>query len=486
MGIPERSGQSVPDGYKVGYETYLSPFTFRYGSPEMRQTWSQNNFWRRVRDVWIAVATVQHEAELVSDEQLADLKAHRDDLSVERIFALEKETGHDVAAAIREYSEKASLGGQILHQGLTSEDVLSNAETLQTKESLGLIRGKLVNLLGVFAGQIDHYKDLVCMGYTHFQAAEPTTLGYRLSRYAQDLLVDLNLLDNANSLIKAKGIKGAVGTSASFAEILEGTGMTPQEQERKVMAALGLEAVAISDQTYPRKFLFLTANVLGNIGLSLHRFALDLQLLQSSPFDEVAEPRRRGQIGSSAMPHKQNPINSENINSLTEMMAGLQSTAWITASFTTLERTLRDSAGKRSWLPEGFLIIDEALGRTQRVVSGLVVRETSIRTNLERFAPFCVTEIILGKLVQAGMDRKKAHEILVGHAETAVEETRMGRANPMRNLLLNDERVVSRLGRTAVETASEEIFTHVGDAPKRCVEFLKKELYPAIGKKEEK
>lgn len=479
----EHNRPPAPGSFKAGFETYLSPFTFRYGTGEMREIWSQENFWVTVRHIWIAVAEAQQEAGLVTKEQVSDLMGHYDEISVERIFQLEKEKGHDVAAAIAEFSEVAPVGGEILHQGLTSEDVLSNAEIIQIHESLGLVRTKLVAVLGVFGKQIDRYKDLVCMGYTHLQAAEPTTMGYRFARYAQDLLVDLKLLDAVKPLIKGKGIKGAVGTSASFAEILKGTGMSIEEHERKVMERFGIEAASISDQTYPRKFLFLTESILSSVGQSLHRFALDLQILQSSSIDEVSEPRRKGQISSSAMPHKHNPVNAENIDSLTEMLPGKAFSAWMTSAYVTLERTLRDSAGKRSWLPESFLIVDEALRRTERVVQGLVVHEHSVETNLKFFAPFCVTEIILAELTKAGMDRKEAHELLVEHAETAVEAKRRGLPNPMRRLLLADKRVTSLLSRKSVKQAFEEIFTHVGNAPQKCVDFLKNELHPAIGKK---
>lgn len=448
----------------------------------MREVWSQKRFWSGVRDVWIAAAETQQEVGLTTQEQVEDLRIHCDELSVEKIFQLEKEIGHDVAGAIAEYSEVAPVGGEILHQGMTSEDVLSNTEIIQIHESFDLLRPKITGTLDAFGGQIDNHKNLACMGYTHLQAAEPTTMGYRFAKYAQDLLVDLELLGKIKPMIKGKGIKGAVGTSASFVEMLEGAGMTSEEHERKIMEKLGIEPVTISDQTYPRKFLFLTEAVLSNIGQSLHRFALDLQVLQSSFIDEVSEPRRRGQIGSSAMPHKQNPINSENIDSITEELPGELFSAWMTASFVTLERTLRDSAGKRSWLPESFLIIDEALTRAERVVRGMVVHENSVRTNLEKFAPFAVTEIILGELVKAGMDRKEAHEILRGHAEEAVEAKRSGLPNPMKELLLTDERITSRLGGEKVDKAFEEIFAHVGDAPQRCTEFLENELYPAIGK----
>lgn len=484
MGAESFSDLPRPEPLKVGFETYLSPFTYRYGTDQMRQNWSQKSFWQKVRDVWIAVAEVQKEAGLVTQGQLDDLKAHKDELSVERIWQIERHpelgTGHDVAAAIAEYSEVAQEGGKILHQGLTSEDPLSNAEIILIQEAFGIIRPKLVGTLRAFGGQVVKYKDLVCMGYTHLQAAEPTTMGYRFAKYAQDLLIDLKLLDFIRPMIKAKGIKGPVGTSGSITEVLEGTDMSIEEHETAVMEKLGLSAVTIADQTYPRKFLLLTEVVLANIGQSLHRFALDLQVLQSSFVDEVSEPRRRGQVGSSAMPWKQNPINSENIDSLTEELPGELLSSWMTAAFVTLERTLRDSAGKRSWLPESFLIVDEALTRTERVVKGLVVHENSVRRNLERFAPFAASSIVLEELVKAGMDRKEAHAILLESGEAAVEAVREGKPNPIKDLLLADTRIISLVGEKGVAKAFEVIYRHTGDASQKCVDFLEKELYPAV------
>jgi len=484
--VEDSSHPPAPEGaekFKIGFETYLSPYSYRYGTEEMRRIWSQENFWGVVRNIWVAVAETQQEAGLVTQEQVDDLKQHRSELSVERILRLEKDTGHDVVAAIKEYSEVAPIGGEILHQGMTSEDALSNVEIIQIHRSFELIRPKLISTLGAFGEQIDKYRDLVCMGYSHLQAAEPTTMGYRFSKYAQELLIDFKLLNEIKPFIKGKGIKGAVGTSASFTEILKGTGMSVEEHERRIMEKLGLDFVSISDQTYPRKFLSLTQNILSGIGQSLHHFALDLQILQSSFVDEVSEPRRKKQVGSSAMPHKHNPINSENIDSITENLPGQSFSAWMTGAFVTLERTLRDSAGKRSWLPESFLIVDEALKRAEKVVRGLVVHENSVRTNFKRFAPFCVTEIILAKLTKAGMDRKDAHEILVEHAEGAVEARRAGLPNPMEKLLLGDERITSLLGEGGIKQAFEDISHHIGDAPQKCVDFLNKELYPAVGKK---
>lgn len=179
------SPRSAPEAFKAGFETYLSPLTYRYAGPEMRRVWSQNRFWGGVRDVWIAAAETQQEVGLTTQEQVLDLKDHRSDLSVERIFQLERETGHDVAAAIIEFSEVAPIGGKILHQGETAEDPLSNTEVIQIHESFDIIRPKILGTLDAFGEQIDKHKDLVCMGYTHLQAAEPTTMGYRFAKYAQ-------------------------------------------------------------------------------------------------------------------------------------------------------------------------------------------------------------------------------------------------------------------------------------------------------------
>jgi len=476
--MPEKEVRKVPPPFKAGFETYLSPFTFRYGSDPMRKAWSQQRFWGNVRKIWVTAAEVQAEAGLISKEQLEDLRTHEGELSVEEIFRLERDpkdgTGHDVAAAIKEYSEVSPVGGEKLHQGFTSEDVLSNAEIMQIHESFDILKPKLVGTLRAFGKQVKTHKDLACIGTTHLQAAEPTTMGYRFAKYAQDLLADFDLLNYVQATIKGKGIKGAVGTSASFEELLKNSNMSPEEHERKIMEKLGIDPVLISDQTYPRKFLFSTEGVLAQIAQTLHHFFLNIQVLQSSFIDEVSEPRRKGQIGSSAMPHKQNPINSENICSLTEDLPGKLLSSWISAAFVTGERTLRDSAGKRSWLPESFLIIDEVLTRAEKVINGLEIHKNSVETNLNKFAPYAATEIILAKLCNAGMDRKEAHEILVSNAEKAVDAVRSGKPNPMRDLVTNDARIIPLLGKDEVNQSFEDILSHIGDASEKCGSFLTK------------
>ena len=327
----------------------------------MRAIWSQENFWRGVREVWRAGVEVQAEVGLASDEEVEDLQAHADDVSVPTIWAIEKKRGHDIIAAQYEQSQVAPIGGRKVHNGMTSEDPLSNVETRLTHEALDLVRSRLVDVLTGFGGRIEDTKDLACAGWTHIQAAEPTTYGYRFAKYAQDLIEDLEMIDWAKSHIKGKGIKGPVGTYASVSSVLEGTGMTVREHEEKVMDKLGIPAALITDQTYPRKNLLLVEMVLGGVAQSLHRFANDMYLLQSSLYGEVREPRLKNQDGSSAMVHKRNPIKTENILSLTKQFPGYMVNAWQTAAGVVLERSLIDSAAKRAWLPMSFVDIDHCL-----------------------------------------------------------------------------------------------------------------------------
>lgn len=475
-----------PHDLKLGFETYLSAYSYRYGSAEMKQNWSQNKFWLNVQDFWIATAEVQQEAGLHTEEEVEDLRAHRGELRVERIFQFERDpnvgTNHDIAAAIAAYAEKARIGGPKLHWGETSEEPLGAAEIMQINDGFEIIDRKVDNVLISLAGRIENHKNLNCMGFTHLQIAEPTTYGYRFAKYAQDLLIDKQFMSYTRSLIKAKGVKGPVGTSAALEELLEGTGMTPEEHEERIMKKLGLDYVTVSDQTYPRKMLFLTETALASVAQTLHRYALDLQILSSAFLFEVSEPYRKGTTGSSAMPHKKNAINSENTDSITEPLAGHLTSAWQTGAFITLERTLRDSAGKRSWLPESFLAVDEALMRTDRVTKGLIVRERVIANNLRKYGLFAATERVMDKLTNAGMERPTAHELLVEISETALEAVGAGDPNPMRELVTNDPRITNIIGIEAADACFEEILEHVGNAPRLCDKFLNDELYPAVGK----
>jgi adenylosuccinate lyase len=456
---------------RYDYDTYLSPFTWRYGSQEMRRIWSEEHKRRLWRRIWVALAEVQHEAGLVMAEQLADLRAHEDQVDVARAHEIEAEIRHDLMAEVRAFAEQCPMGGGIIHLGATSTDVEDNADVLRLRESLILIREKLTALLRAFAAQIEQHKDRPCMGYTHLQPAEPTTLGYRLCQYAQELLIDLQNLDGLLKDLKGKGFKGAVGTSASYARLLQGSSLTSQELERRVMERLGLEAFPVTTQTYPRKQDWLVLNILASVAQSLHKFAFDLRVLQAPPFGELSEPFRASQVGSSAMPFKRNPIVAERICSLARYMAALPPVAWHNAADSLLERTLDDSANRRLILPQALLAVDTMLGLAQRIVEGLVVGEEAIARNLAIYGPFAATEALLMELVKAGADRQALHEVIRQHAMASWEAIQRGEENPLMERLRVDETVLSYLGAEEVD-ALLNVSGYVGDAPARCEAFL--------------
>jgi adenylosuccinate lyase len=458
---------------RYDHDTYLSPFTWRYGSQEMRRIWSEEHKRRLWRRIWVALAEAQHEAGLVTAEQLADLRAHEDQVDVARAHEIEAEIRHDKMAEVRTFAEQCPVGGGIIHLGATSADVEDNADVLRLRESLVLIQEKLAALLRAFAAQVEEHKDRPCMGYTHLQPAEPTTLGYRLCQYAQELLIDWRNLDRLLGDLRGKGFKGAVGTSASFACLLRGSGLTPQELERRVMERLGLEAFPVATQTYPRKQDWLVLNALASVAQSLQKFAFDLRVLQAPPFGELGEPfRTNKQVGSTAMPFKRNPVTAESICSLARYVAALPPVAWHNAADSLLERTLDDSANRRLILPQAFLAVDAMLGLARRVAEGLVVWEEAIARNLAIYGPFAATEALLMELVKAGADRQAMHELIRQHSMASWDTIQRGEENPLIERLKADETVLSYLGAEEVD-ALLDVGGYVGDAPARCKAFLR-------------
>jgi adenylosuccinate lyase len=415
-----------------------SPFASRYGSAEMRAIWSdalKRLYWRRI---WVALADAQAQAGLVTSEQVADLRANAEKINVARSLEIEKEIGHDLMAEVKAFAEQATLGGGLIHWGATSADITDNADILRQKQSLKLLRGKLAELLRAFAEQIRTQHSLVCMAYTHLQPAEPTTMGYRLALYAQDLLGHLAALDQLIAELRGKGLKGAVGTAASYAELLAGTEMTPADLEARVMQFLGFGAFPIASQTYPRIQDYRVLSVMAGLAASLHKFAFDLRLLQSQGIGEVSEPFGEKQVGSSAMPFKRNPVNAEKICSLARFVAALPQVAWENAAESLLERTLDDSANRRAIFPEAFLACDEILQTATKIVRGLVVNPNACAANLEKYGPFAATERVLMALVRAGADRQKMHEKLREHSLKAWSVVKFGRPNPLANSLATD------------------------------------------------
>src|SRR5271156_1731 len=334
------------------------------------------------------------------------------------------------------------------------------------RRALALLGGRLRALLGAFATRVEQYADLVCIAYTHLQPAEPTTLGHRLAIYAQDLLIDDTQLRAAYEALTAKGIRGAVGTSASYDRLLRGSGRSPQDQEGDVLAHFDLTARDVSTQTYPRKLDYLVLSSLAGLGASLSKFAADIRILSSPGFGEVFEPFGSKQVGSSAMPFKRNPVLAERIGSLARLLVGYADVAWQNAATNYLERTLDDSANRRTILPEAFLCADELVGLALRIVEGLRIDERRIAQNLRAFGPFAGSEAVLMEAVKEGGNRQTLHEAIRAAAMIAHERIAAGGDNPLPRLLVDDERLTSLLDPAEIRSLLDPA-GHVGDAPER-------------------
>ena len=449
------------------HDSFLSPFAWRYGTAEMRAIWSEEYKLRLWRRIWVALAEAQCKAGLVNAEQVADLCAHAGQVDIARTHAIEAQVRHDLVAEVHAFAEQCPVGGGIIHLGATSMDIKDNADALRLRESLDLILVRLAAVLETLAAQIDGYAETPVIGWTHIQPAEPTTLGYRLAQYGQDLLLDLTDLQRVRDRIRGKGIKGAVGTSASYTQLLHDTGMTPAEMEAQVMAALEMEAFPVATQTYPRRQDWLVLNALAGLAGSLYKFALDLRLLQMPPIGEWAEPFGRQQVGSSAMPFKRNPENAETLNSLARLVAALPRVAWDNAAHSFLERTLDDSANRRTILPEAFLAADELLARAGRLLQELRVNEPAMARNLAVYGTFAATEPLLMELVRAGADRQVMHEVIRRQSMAAWRAIEAGQPNPLAELLASDQDVLLFLPAERV-SALMEAAAYVGDAPQRA------------------
>jgi len=449
------------------YGTYLSPLSWRYGSAEMRQIWSEVHKRRLWRRIWVALAEVQVEFGLVTHEQAADLRRHEGDVDVDRAHQIEAEIQHDLVAEIRAFAEQCPAGGGIIHLGATSMDVKDNAEALNLRDGLDLVLDRLRTLLAYLADLIEARADQACMGYTHLQPAEPTTVGYRLAQCGQDLLIDLRELQRVRNGLKGKGIKGATGTSASYAQLLSSVEAEPRDLERRVMAKLKLEAFPVATQTYPRKQDWLILNALAGLAGSLYKFAFDLRILQAQPFGEWSEPFGNRQVGSSAMPFKRNPENAETMDSLARLVATLPRVAWDDAAHSLLERTLDDSGNRRLILPQAFLLADELLRRADRILRGLNIHDEEVARKLALYGTFAASERLLMELVKAGADRQEMHEVIRLHSLAAWSAIEGGEANPLAGYLATDPQVVAFLPAERVR-ALLDAEDYVGDAPQRA------------------
>jgi len=451
----------------VDYSSYASSFSWRYGRKELRELFSEQERRRLWRQVWVALATSQAKSGLITAEELADIKAHAHEIDIDAAIAIESEIGHDLMAEITVFARQAPVGGGKIHLGATSMDIEDNVETYRIRRAIAMIGASLDELLMSFSEAIRRHADLVCMAFTHLQPAEPTTLGHRLAVYAQDLLVDSLNLRVAYEGMTAKGMRGAVGTSASYTLLLDGTGRTPLEQEREVLGTFGLRSAEISTQTYPRKLDYMLLSALAGVGASLSKFAADLRILSSPGFGELFEPFGAKQVGSSAMPFKRNPIMAERIGSLARLLPGFADAAWNNAATNFLERTLDDSANRRTIIPEALLCTDEIIRLARRIIDGMRVETRRIADNLRVYGPFSGTEAVMMRAVKAGGNRQELHEVIRETAMKAWSALADGGENPLPHLLADDEHLRRYLDPAEIRTLLDPSH-HIGDAPARA------------------
>ena len=449
-------------------ERFESPFGWRYGSETMRALWSEPTKRRLMRRVWLALAAAERDAGLVSEEQLADLERTAQAIDIERAHEIEATTRHDVMAELLAWAEQAPVGGPILHLGATSADVTDNVDLLRVRDGLGLLREALGATILAFARRVDETADLPTLGWTHLQPAAPTTVGYRLAATLQDLVDDLREIDGLVGSLRSKGFKGAVGTGASYAALLEGHSTTAAELEAMAMARLGLTPAPVTTQVYARKTDWRVLNALAGIAASASTFAFHVRLMQSPPFGEWSEGFAEGQVGSSAMPWKRNPVNAETVNSLARFVAALPAVAWGNATLSLLERTLDDSANRRVVLPEAFLAVDEILRRTRELIERLAIEPEAVRATLARYGPFAATERVLLAAAAAGGDRQALHERLRRHSMRAWPAVERGEPNPLADALAADPDLTRYVDSGTIRRLLGQPEAHVGDAPARA------------------
>ena len=391
-------------------DRYTSPLSERYASKEMQYIFSQDMKFRTWRRLWIALAETEKELGLnITQEQIDELKAHADDINYDVAKAREKEVRHDVMSHVYAYGVQCPKAKGIIHLGATSCYVGDNTDIIVMTEALKLVQKKLVNVIAELSKFADKYKDQPTLAFTHFQPAQPTTVGKRATLWTQEFMMDLEDLEYVLGTIKLLGSKGTTGTQASFLELFEGDQETIDKIDPMIAAKMGFkECYPVSGQTYSRKVDTRVVNVLAGIAASAHKMSNDIRLLQH--LKEVEEPFEKSQIGSSAMAYKRNPMRSERIASLSRYVMVDALNPAITSATQWFERTLDDSANKRLSVPEGFLAIDGILDLCLNVVDGLVVYPKVIEKHMMAELPFMATENIMMDAVMAGGDRQELHE----------------------------------------------------------------------------
>ncbi len=455
------------------HNSYVSPLSWRYGSEEMKEIFSEVHKRKLLRRVWIALARAQEKAGIVTREQVEELEAHKDDIDIEKATEIESVIHHDLMAEIKTYASQCPKAGGIIHLGATSMDALDNADAVRFLEALELTEKRLDDLVDAISEKAEEYKTVPTMAFTHIQPAEITTIGYRLSQTLQDLLDDRDQLVFVKKNIRGKGMKGAVGTAASYKELLSESNISSIDMENMVMDELGIKAYDAATQIYSRKQDLRIIEALSSIACTLHKFSLDFRILQSPPIGEFSEPFGKMQVGSSAMPFKRNPINSEKIDSLSRIVENAYQSAWNNAATTVLERSLDDSANRRIFIPESFIALDEILITETKVVRGMSIHSTATSRLMSSYGVFASTERVLMELGKKGADRQKMHEVIREESLKAWVSVQEGKENPLKKALMENEEILSYLSKEEIEKYLDAS-GYTGDAEKRTEMVLER------------
>ena len=464
-------------------DRYVSPLSERYASKEMQYIFSPDMKFRIWRKLWIALAETEKELGLnITDEQIEELKAHAEDINYDVAKERERLVRHDVMSHVYAYGVQCPKAKGIIHLGATSCYVGDNTDIIVMTEALKLVKKKLVNVLAELAKFADEYKNQPTLAFTHFQPAQPTTVGKRATLWMQEFCLDLEDLDYVLGSMKLLGSKGTTGTQASFLELFDGDQETIDKIDPMIAKKMGFkECYPVSGQTYSRKVDTRVINVLAGIAASAHKFSNDIRLLQH--LKEVEEPFEKTQIGSSAMAYKRNPMRSERIASLSRYVMVDALNPAITSATQWFERTLDDSANKRLSVPEGFLAIDGILDLCLNVVDGLVVYPKVIEKHMMAELPFMATENIMMDAVKAGGDRQELHErIRVLSMEAGKHVKEEGKENNLLELIAADPAFNMTLEELQ---KSMEPSRYVGRAPRQVDNFLKNVVNPILEENKE-
>ncbi len=457
---------------------YTSPLSERYASKEMQYIFSPEKKFRTWRRLWIALAEAEKELGLnITDEQIEELKAHADDINYDIAKDKEKEIRHDVMSHVYAYGVQCPKAKGIIHLGATSCYVGDNTDIILMSEAMGIVRTKLVNVISELAGFADKYKDLPTLAFTHFQPAQPTTVGKRATLWIQDFMMDLADLDYVRGSLKLLGSKGTTGTQASFLELFDGDREKVDRLDPIIAEKMGFDACyPVSGQTYSRKVDTRVMNVVAGIAASAHKMSNDIRLLQH--LKEVEEPFEDNQVGSSAMAYKRNPMRSERMASLSRYIMIDALNPAVTSANQWFERTLDDSANKRLSVPEGFLAVDGVLDLCLNVVDGLVIYDKVIKKHLMSELPFMATENIMMDAVKKGGDRQELHErIRRLSMEAGANVKERGGENNLLDLIASD----GSFGLTREELqASMDPSKYIGCAPDQVERFLRDSVGPLL------